>query len=60
MTNCPLPRCTVCKRPKKPLGRDAGIAVDSYCHDAGGRNGQGCPGYLRDPRPLFTWPGEES
>ena len=51
-----LPECAVCKRPKKPIGRDAGIAVDSYCHNY--RDGHGCPGYFQKPAPVFDWPGE--
>ena len=50
------PQCTVCGRRKKPMGRDAGIGIDSWCHNY--RDGFGCEGYMQDPQPVQHWPGE--
>lgn len=45
--------CTVCGMPKKPIGRDAGVAAASgYCDHE-------CPGYMADPKPGYRWPGEQ-
>jgi hypothetical protein len=44
-----VPECVVCRRPKKPCGRDN---VDN------GRCDSDCPGYYRDPQPGHLWPGE--
>lgn len=42
--------CTVCKRPKKPSGRDS---MDNGLCD------YECRGYRQDPQPPHLWPGEE-
>ena len=52
-----LVRCTTCGKRKKPIGRDAGIAIDNYCYDYG--DGYGCSDYHKDPRPAAHWPGED-
>lgn len=50
-------RCVVCRKIKKPIGRDAGIAHNSYC--TGDHPGEsGCRGYREEPRPGDLWPGE--
>ena len=41
--------CTVCKRMKKPLGRDS---MDNGLCD------HECPGYDKKPCPMQLWPGE--
>lgn len=44
--------CTVCGLRKKPIGRDAPVAMaNSLCDHE-------CSGYLLDPRPGTLWPGE--
>lgn len=50
-------KCATCGRTKKPIGRDAGIAHNSFC--AGDHPGEkGCPGYRQEPYPGDLWPGE--
>lgn len=56
------PKCGVCGRRKKPVGRDLhGSAWDSFCtpayrlYDPGE---DGCPGYWDAPKPVAYWPSE--
>ncbi len=47
-----MPRCSVCQRNKKPVGRDPGAAAaNGYCD-------QDCPGYYKHMYPGHLWPGE--
>jgi hypothetical protein len=46
----PLPRCTVCGRSKKPMGRSSPLEM-SLCDDD-------CGGYRESPEPTCRWPGE--
>jgi hypothetical protein len=47
-----MPECTVCGMRKKPIGRDAGVAMgNSLCDHE-------CSGYYSDPKPGYLWPGE--
>jgi hypothetical protein len=45
-----LPRCIVCWRSKKPMGRSSPLEM-SLCDDD-------CHGYREDPQPTCRWPGE--
>lgn len=46
--------CDVCGLRKKPIGRDAPLALaNSLCDHE-------CPGYYQDPHPGYLWPGEGS
>ncbi len=44
--------CTTCGLPKKPIGRDAPLAL------ANGLCDHECPGYREDPQPGHLWPEE--
>ncbi len=44
--------CVVCGKRKAPVGRDVGIAWDSYCML------DECAGYQQAPRPPHLWPSE--
>ena len=48
--------CKVCGKRKKPMGRDAGLLIDSYCYYYS--DGDGCEGYNQPPRPTTYWAGE--
>lgn len=45
--------CTVCKRQKKPIGRDAAAAM------ANGLCDRECEGYNMPPLADYLWPGEK-
>ncbi len=47
-----MPVCTVCRRQKKPRGRDAAPAMANSLCDAD------CPGYGEQPLAGHLWPGE--
>lgn len=48
--DCELaPECVVCRRRKKPRGRDS--MDNGHCD-------RDCPGYHQDPQPGHLWPGE--
>jgi hypothetical protein len=44
--------CKVCGRQKKPIGRDAPLAM------ANGLCDSECEGYYNEPKPGYLWPGE--
>ena len=45
--------CHVCKKRKKPIGRDAPMAMaNSLCDHE-------CPGYRDNPYPPHLWPNED-
>ena len=45
--------CSVCERPKPPIGRSVSIyTFESYCDPSR------CSGYGLEPRPSEYWPGE--
>lgn len=46
-----MPECTTCRKSKKPVGRDAGIASNGYCDSD-------CPGCWQDPSAGHLWPLE--
>ena len=48
--------CATCGKRKKPLGRDVGLLIDSYCYDYA--DGDGCEGYNQPPKPVTYFPGE--
>ena len=48
-----MPTCTLCGRPKKPKGRDVGVAAaNGYCDPD-------CGCYYSKPEPGHYWPEEE-